>query len=58
MVTIKPELISECRSCLESNGQLHNLFNVYKKVYFLPQIIFDCTGVEVIYESNYSIIPS
>lgn len=42
-VTVLPE----CRVCLGVENLLHSLFDVYEEKYFLPQIIFDCIGLEV-----------
>lgn len=53
---VTTEMPLECRSCLESEGELHNLFDAYQKMYFLPQIILECTGVEVTKSSDYALI--
>lgn len=43
------QIAPECRACLETNGELYELFVVYKEAHFLPKIIYECTSVQVRY---------
>lgn len=40
-------ITSVCRACLQTNGEFHDLFTLYKDVHYLPNIIYECTSIQV-----------